>query len=216
MIPMYKIYLPMALLMSLILGSGLAAFTSNNSALAQNYGYQDDYSAYGDNYSAYPTEDKSYECRTGPFEGFFVSSVEFCKHIKFDDKKDRDGKVGPQGPPGPPGANGTNGATGAPGPQGIQGPIGPNGTQGPLGIMVFDNSNIYKVTNSSTVQSPLWTITATALCDQGDIALNGKYSYSGFIEEAADSLPTEIGICGFQFSTSRMDGYLLFRRGSYE
>ena len=23
-----------------------------------------------------------YECRTGPFEGFFVSSVEFCKHVK--------------------------------------------------------------------------------------------------------------------------------------
>ena len=38
---MHKIYLPMALLMSLILGSGLAAFTSN-SASAQNYGYQDD------------------------------------------------------------------------------------------------------------------------------------------------------------------------------
>ena len=36
-----------------------------------------------------------YECRTGPFEGFFVSSVEFCKHFKFDDKKDRDTKVGP-------------------------------------------------------------------------------------------------------------------------
>ena len=40
---MYKLYVPMALLMSLILGSGLAAFTSN-SASAQNYGYQDNYS----------------------------------------------------------------------------------------------------------------------------------------------------------------------------
>ena len=46
---MHKIYLPMALLMSLILGSGLAAFTSN-SASAQNYGYQDDY--YGQSYEA--------------------------------------------------------------------------------------------------------------------------------------------------------------------
>jgi hypothetical protein len=91
---MYKLYV-MALLMSLILGSGAAAFTSN-SAFAQNYGDQDDYSynsysessSYGDNsYSKYPTEDKKYECRTGPFEGFFVSSVEFCKH-KFDDRKD--------------------------------------------------------------------------------------------------------------------------------
>ena len=29
-----------------------------------------------------------YECRTGPFEGFFVSSVEFCKFNKFDNDKD--------------------------------------------------------------------------------------------------------------------------------
>jgi hypothetical protein len=82
----------MALLMSLILGSGLAAFTNSNSASAQNYGYQDDYygsSSYDDSYySQYPTDDKKYECRTGPFEGFFVSSVEFCKHFKFDDRKD--------------------------------------------------------------------------------------------------------------------------------
>ena len=38
-------------------------------------------------YSKYPTDEKKYECRTGPFEGFFVSSVEFCK-FKFDDRKD--------------------------------------------------------------------------------------------------------------------------------
>ena len=46
------------------------------------------YDNYGDSYSQYPTDDKKYECRTGPFEGFFVSSVEFCKHVKFDDRKD--------------------------------------------------------------------------------------------------------------------------------
>jgi hypothetical protein len=73
-----------------------------------------EYDKYGDSsYSQYPTDDKKYECRTGPFEGFFVSSVEFCKHVKFDnDRKDnRDnnqtgtqgpqGPVGPQGPPAP-------------------------------------------------------------------------------------------------------------------
>src|SRR5215204_4705251 len=136
-----KLYVPMALLMSLILGSGLAAFTNSNSAFAQNYGYQDDYygsTSYGDSsYSQYPTEDKKYECRTGPFEGFFVSSVEFCKHIKFDDRKDhkdrdnRTGTQGPPGPPGPPGANGTAG--GPPGPAGPQGPPGEDGAQGPIG-----------------------------------------------------------------------------------
>ena len=95
---------------------------SNNSfpntvAMAQEYDkYRDSY------YSQYPTDDKKYECRTGPFEGFFVSSVEFCKHIKFDDKDDnrkdisRDNRTGTQGPPGPPGP------AGPAGPQGIQGP----------------------------------------------------------------------------------------------
>ena len=126
----------MALLMSLILGSGLAAITNSNSASAQNYGYQDDYygstSSYGgdSSYSQYPTEDKKYECRTGPFEGFFVSSVEFCKNIKFDDRKDHkdrdrdDNKTGPQGPQGPQG------------PIGPIGPIGPVGPQGPPGTQI--------------------------------------------------------------------------------
>ena len=92
---MYKLYLPIALLMSLILGSGFAAFNNGNSASAQNYGYQNDYygsggSSYDDNsyYSKYPTDDKRYECRKGTFEGFFVGSVEFynLKHNKFDDR----------------------------------------------------------------------------------------------------------------------------------
>ena len=44
----------------------------------------------------YPTDDKKYECITGTFEGFFVSSVEFCNHVKFyNDRKDhtRDNKI---------------------------------------------------------------------------------------------------------------------------
>ena len=53
----------------------------SNSAMAQEYDNYDD-----NKYSQYPTEVNKYECRTGPFEGFFVSSVEFCKHVKFDDK----------------------------------------------------------------------------------------------------------------------------------
>jgi hypothetical protein len=83
-------------------------------------------SSYGD-YSDYKTKDKKYECRTGPFEGFFVSSVEFCDVKDKHDKKDRDrdgNRTGPQGPPGPQGPIGPNGTQGPPG------PIGPNGTQG--------------------------------------------------------------------------------------
>jgi hypothetical protein len=101
-----------------------------NTALAQ--GYDEDY--YSDNsYSKYPTDDNKYECQTGPLEGFFVSSVEFCKHVKFNDKDDRKdnnrtGTQGPQGIQGPPGSAG-----GQPGPQGPQGPQGERGLTGTTG-----------------------------------------------------------------------------------
>ena len=90
---MHKSILTFGLLVSsLVMLSAMPLF-NNNAAFAQGY------ETYGDSsYSQYPTDDKKYECRTGPFEGFFVSSVEFCKHFKFDDKKDRDTKVGPPGP----------------------------------------------------------------------------------------------------------------------
>ena len=121
----------------------------SNTAVAQgNYNYGDSY------YSTYPSDDKKYECRTGPFEGFFVSSVEFCKHLNFDkddDRKDvRDNKTGTQGPLGPPNPQG---------PLGIKGPISPNGTQGPPSIVNAelcpagtDLENVY-VLNGTTAES---------------------------------------------------------------
>src|SRR5688572_33509234 len=74
--------------LSLILMMGaliiLVPITSINfpNVKAQEYGAYDD-----DSYSTYPTEINKYECQTGPFEGFFVSSVEFCKFNKFDIEK---------------------------------------------------------------------------------------------------------------------------------
>ena len=155
----------MALLMSLILGSGLAAFTSN-SASAQNYGYQDDYS-YGDSYSKYPTEDKNYECRTGPFEGFFVSSVEFCKHIKFDDRKDhndRDNKTGTQGPPGP------------------IGPVGPEGPPGQPGLSTINTTDVYTVDGEIDTGTINDFIESIAVCDDEDTALSGSFDVQGTTE----------------------------------
>src|SRR5688572_11812891 len=99
---------------SLVMLAVMPLLNQNNTAMAQ--GYSDDSS-----YSKYPTDDKKYECRTGPFEGFFVGSVEFCKHLKFDKDNDRKEKrTGTQGPPGPQGPAGINGTNGAQGPQGIQ------------------------------------------------------------------------------------------------
>jgi len=52
-------------------------FLNNNNSFS-NTAIAQEYDKYGDSYySTYQTDDKKYECRTGPFEGFFVSSVEF-------------------------------------------------------------------------------------------------------------------------------------------
>ena len=104
-----------------------------NTAMGQGYNPN-----YGDSYySKYPTDDKKYECRTGPFEGFFVGSVEFCKHIKFDDKDERkdsrDNRTGPQGPAGPPGPQDPAGQVGPQGIPGVSGPAGPRGLSGSAG-----------------------------------------------------------------------------------
>ena len=198
---MHKIYLPMALLMSLILGSGLAAFTSN-SASAQNYGYQNDYygSSYGDSsYSKYPTDDKPYECRTGPFEGFFTSSVEFCKHVKFDDRKDhkRDNRTGAQGPPGPAGPQGPQGPQGPPGANGTQGPQGIPGPQGPPGSTINTTTiytNLGPLVNGTFAGGANPFITSTATCDPGDTALSGSFRIFGSAEiRFFEPLTTENG-----------------------
>ena len=80
---MKKSVFTFGLLMSSLVMLSAMPIVNNNAAMAQGY-YN-----YGDSYSQYPTDDKKYECRTGPLEGFFVSSVEFCKNVKFDkDRKD--------------------------------------------------------------------------------------------------------------------------------
>ncbi len=132
---------------------------------AQEYGNYDN-----DMYSTYPTEINKYECRTGPLEGFFVSSVKFCKHVKFDDKDDRkDNNVtGIQGPPGPQGPAGPQGIQGPPGPAGgPQGPPGPQGLTGPQGERGF-NGTQGPTGPASTVPGP-----------QGPPGINGINGVNG-------------------------------------
>ena len=79
---------------SLMLSATIAAIPmgsmnifSNATAQGYNENYYED-----EKYNKYPTNDYKYECQKGPFEGFFVSSVEFCDAKLFDDdekKKDR-------------------------------------------------------------------------------------------------------------------------------
>ncbi len=160
--------------------SAMPLFNNNTVAMAQEY------EKYGDSsYSQIPTEDKKYECRTGPFEGFFVSSVEFCKHVKFDDNKrdHRDNnQTGTQGPPGPQGIQGPPGEQGIQGPsgeQGIQGPSGEQGIQGPLGITFINTTNTYPVTSNQITNNATNSSIGRATCDLGDFVIDGGYQVIG-------------------------------------
>ena len=160
---------------SLVMLAVMPLLNNNNSfsnVMAQEY------DKYGDSYySQYPTDDKKYECRTGPFEGFFVGSVEFCKFNKFDkddDRKDiRDNRTGIQGPPGPQGPKG---------PQGIQGPIGPNGTQGPAGLNQINGERFYFVSGniSQTGADPGEAAQSFASCNEGDVIIQNGFDYNPF------------------------------------
>ena len=160
---------------SLIMLSAMPLF-NNNAAFAQGY------DTYGDSsYSQYPTDDKKYECRTGLFEGFFVSSVEFCKHVKFDDNKrdHRDNnQTGTQGPPGPQGPVGPQGPAGIDGEDGAQGPPGANGTQGPQGqsgLNMINSSSLYLVVGPKNDTASDMFAESIAACDPGDIVISGSY-----------------------------------------
>jgi len=167
-----------------------------------------EYDKYGDSsYSQYPTDDKKYECRTGPFEGFFVGSVEFCKHIKFDDRTDhiRDnnnqtgtqGQAGPQGPKGDTGATGATGLTGPAGEDGmdgVQGERGFNGTQGPPGPSTINTTNVYNVVGNTTTSTGFGLFSSIALCDDGDTAQSGSFVTNGTALIRSDKpLATENG-----------------------
>jgi hypothetical protein len=158
--------------------SAIPMLNHNNNKVAMAQGYDNYYGDSSNYYSQYPTDDKKYECRTGPLEGFFVSSVEFCKHVKFDDKKDRNNEVGPPGPQGSPGVPGPAG------PQGIQGPIGPSGTQGPpgplgpAGPLEINSSNVYLRVGPVIGSTSQEFANSTVNCDPGDIVLEGGFSLS--------------------------------------
>jgi hypothetical protein len=178
---MHKSALTFGLLASSLVMLAIMPFLNQNNSFSNVIAQE--YDKYGDSsYSQYPTDDKKYECRTGPFEGFFVSSVEFCK-FKFDkdDRKDiRDNRTGTQGPPGPQGI------------QGIQGLLGP---QGPPGITQLNSTNLYSITNSST-SDPLdvtnRAATAFVFCDPADSVISGGYNIIGSSISSNDTLLIQV------------------------
>ena len=160
---------------SLVMLSAMPLLNNNNSFL--NSAMAQEYDKYGDSsYSQYPTDDKKYECQTGPFEGFFVGSVEFCKFNKFDDSKRDSNRTGTQGPPGPQGPQGPQGIQGLPGSTGATGATGATGSQG---ITTLNSTNVYFVQNSTTSVPPATSTLTITVCDPGDFVLNGGFNFFG-------------------------------------
>ena len=151
------------LIVSLIILGPFANTTNLFSSPAMAQGY-DNY--YGDSYySKYPTDDKKYECRTGPFQGFFVSSVEFCKFNKFDDRKDHSSRDNNN--------NNNNNRTGTQGPTGPQGPAGPAGTQGLPGLNGTNGNNGTNGVNGTNIEPCVaCLLDALAKLDSGAILVN--------------------------------------------
>ena len=183
---MHKSALTFGLLASSIVMLVILPFLNQNNSFSNVMAQE--YDKYGDSsYSQYPTDDKKYECRTGSFEGFFVSSVEFCKHVKFDyNKRDHrdNNQTGTQGPPGPQGPAGLNGTNGVKGINGTLGPQGIQGIQGPPGITQLKNgTNVYLV-QDTTGGNGSSVFTGIAQCDQGDFVLNGGVSYGGLVTDS--------------------------------
>jgi hypothetical protein len=150
-----------------------------------------EYEKYGDSsYSQYPTDDKKYECRTGPFEGFFVSSVEFCKHVKFDDNKrdhkdnNQTGTQGPAGPPGPPGATGPQGERGFNGTQGLQGPPGQNATEVTVNNIrdPVTNQTLQCVLNTSVDPASIDCVLPPPPTCEGCFSILSEQDLEGFLE----------------------------------
>ena len=147
-----------------------------NTAMAQEYD-----AAYGDNsYSKYPTDDKKYECQKGPFEGFFVSSVEFCKNVPIRNGTSNQGPAGPQGIPGASGPPGPQGFAGPPGQQGLPGISGSQGERGPVGasgITQLNNTTTYTITEPIVVSDDDDAVgEGFAICDSEDFAISGGYT----------------------------------------
>jgi hypothetical protein len=210
---MYKSVFTFGLLASSLVRLTVMPLLNNNNNNNNTVAMAQEYDKYRDSsYSQYPTDDKKYECRTGPFEGFFVSSVEFCKNVKFDKDNDRkdnrvDNRTGTQGPPGPQGPPGATGATGPQGIQGIQGPIGPASTipgpQGPVGPNQLNQTLLYKeLGDLDSTNSTDAVASSLAICDMGDIAIGGLFR----IDSGSNSLG-DINFIQAGLSTTTFDNY---------
>jgi hypothetical protein len=109
--------------------------------------------------SYYPTNINKYECKKGAFEGFFVSTLEFC-NAKFTEN-------GKQDPP-----------SVSEGMQAIQGISEAIGAIDQSGQKQINSSSLYYRNGNLATTDMTSQIVSVAFCDPGDIVLKGSYQLS--------------------------------------
>ena len=137
---------------------------SNTVAMAQGNEYDDKSYSNNKNYddmkvSLYPTKVNKYECQKGPFEGFFVSSVEFCKDVPIVNLNGID----PQLPPSPSD------------PQIIQVFSGTQETTVPSSTHQVNEPNLYFRDGIPATTNTTSQIMSVAFCDPSDKVIQGFY-----------------------------------------
>ena len=137
---------------------------SNTVAMAQGNEYDDKSYSNNKNYddmkvSLYPTKVNKYECQKGPFEGFFVSSVEFCKDAPIVNLNG----IGPQLPPSPSD------------PQIIQVFSGAQENTVPSSTDQVNEPNLYFRDGNPATTNTTSQIMSVAFCDPRDKVIQGFY-----------------------------------------
>lgn len=137
---------------------------SNTVAMAQGNEY--DGKSYNNNknyddmkVSLYPTKVNQYECQKGPFEGFFVSSVEFCKDVPIVNLNGREAQL----PPSP--AD----------PQIIQVFSGAQENTVPSSTDQINEANLYFRDGNPATTNTTSQIMSVAFCDPSDKVIQGFY-----------------------------------------
>ena len=156
------------LLASSLLMLAAMPFLSNNSLLLNTVmaqGNEYDSKPYNNNdyddnkISLYPTKVNKYECQTGLFDGFFVSSVEFCQDVPIVNVNG----IAAQRPPSPIG------------PQVIQVVSRVQETTGPSSPNQIDEPNMYFRDGNLATTNTTSYIASVAFCNPGDVVVEGFY-----------------------------------------
>jgi len=156
---MHKSALTFGLLASSLVMLAIMPYLNQNNSFSNTIMAQEFDSYYDSKISYYPTNINKYECKKGAFEGFFVSTIEFC-NANFNGN-------GKQDPP-----------SVSAGVQAIQGIFEAKGATDQSEQKHINSSSLYYRNGNLAATNTTSQIVSVAFCDPGDMVLEGSYQLS--------------------------------------